>query len=99
MGIVKVSSNGKALVFISDEGGVYTVARKIIEYMLAEPEKWKIITLTRMPRDATPGQFKKSPVFGGEALQAAAKNHEGTGLNFTKEKQIAAKPIEDKIVW
>jgi hypothetical protein len=94
MGIVKVTSSGKGVLFISDDGTTYICAKSILQRMLNGDNRFPMITLSKFENGAKVGQFKESPILTrGDTVKLEAGQ---SGLDYKKlaEKN---KPIVDSV--
>jgi hypothetical protein len=75
MGVVKLSQSGKALLFVSDEGVVYSLARSSVEGLLRGEKRFGSLVLTRLPFSVSPDRFPKSPVYEPKSTEADKYGH------------------------
>lgn len=100
MGIVKLSSSGKALLFVTDEGVVYVTSVKSVEFLIARANNKFTATLTRMAEPVSPERFPKSPVYTGntgatrdgrvsqDAFGPAAKQNKVEAVAYTDKEVL-----------
>ncbi len=100
MAIVKVSSSGKAVLFIDDDGNIFCAAKSFITGLLASTDHQKFILLSRLPDKADQSRFKPSPVFGKSLDPLAEVKVQTDGLsNKGRSEQQLAKNYDDKKIW
>jgi hypothetical protein len=63
MGVIKLSNSKKAILFITDEGVMYTIALKIMSSVMGGYQHGNFAVLTRMPMLVADNRFPKSPVY------------------------------------
>ena len=63
MTVLKLTSSGKGLQVIDDEGNVFQTSKLYVETLLAGNIKGNFILLNRLPWKAAEDRFKKSPLW------------------------------------
>jgi len=103
MAVVKLTSSGKAILFIDDEGRVYSTSLSFLSQLtkglLAQP----FVLLSRLPFDIHDKRFKASPVYDPDGIldkTTKATSQVGDGLSPVRtEKEKLRKNLKDKKVW
>jgi len=67
MAVIKLSSSGKQLQFITDEGDVFGTSRLFVEGLFNGKSPRGFIMLTKMPFKVAKNRFKPSPVYNPES--------------------------------
>jgi hypothetical protein len=105
MAVLKKSSTGRSLQFITDDGVVYQLSAKLFGMVVNGQISGDFVVLTRMPLGVPADRFPKSPVYGDANLQAAV-NTAGSRDSFssefllTRKEQHSVKDVEDfKVKW
>lgn len=103
MAIVKISSSGRALLFIDDEGNSFVTSLSFFKNLVDGQVKGNFLLLTRLPDKVSKDRFKKSPLYGSSAEKEAVKesivvSSDALSRNKLSEK-IEQKTFEDKTVW
>jgi hypothetical protein len=104
MGVLKKTSSGKALQFITDEGDVYQCSFKLFMGVVNDQINGEFVVLTRMALGVPPGRFPKSVVYGGEkAIRAGEKaGVDAFSKSFKRERdeqRAGEKQTEYKVEW
>lgn len=61
--VIKLTSSGKGIQVIDDEGNVFQTSKLYVETLLAGNIKGNFILLNRLPWKAAEDRFKKSPLW------------------------------------
>ena len=74
MGVVKLTSSGKALQFITDDGVVYQCARGALGFLSNSQD---VVRLSRLAWGVSPDRFPVSEVYGSAYDSAMAREKQG----------------------
>lgn len=109
MTIIRLTSSGRAIQVVTDEGYVYQTSTTFLQGLLWGKAKGNFITTNRMPFNVAPDRFKPSELydpdgkFQGEARKTLDRNNTTTtndaiSVKTRKEKEVK-KGYVDKKVW
>ncbi len=102
---MKLSSSGKQLQFIDEEGNVYGTSTLFAKGMMEGKSKHGFILLTKMPFKVNKNRFAKSPVYNPDTGEKEVQTEETLTNNNdafsvkAKEKTNQTKAFKDKVVW
>jgi hypothetical protein len=104
MAVVKISSNGKSVTFITDEGEQFITSTNFLMGLLMGKSKTGFILLTRLAQNCAPGRFMPSPLYDPRGV---FKNLNPKTLDVSndpyskkgKEEMTAPEEFKDKAVW
>lgn len=104
IGIIKKSSSGRALQFITDDGDVYQLSVGLFDSVMRETIKGDFVVLSRMAIPVPHDRFPKSPVWGDKGLESAVDTAgiDAFSKEFTtvrKQQKDGKKVSEFKIEW
>ena len=102
MAVIKLTSSGKAFLFIDDDGRTYSTSLSFVSQLMQNKLKQKFVLLSRLPWDTNDSRFKKSPLYDPQGISTTveAKSQVGDGLSPVRiEKEKNKKAFEDKKVW
>jgi len=104
MGIIKKSSSGRALQFITDEGVVYQLAASLFSRVVDGRINGDFVVLTRMPIPVPSDRFPRSPLYGDNGLDSAVSNGGSDAfdrgfLSERKEQRVNKRASEFKVKW
>lgn len=105
MGVLKKTSSGRALQFITDEGVVYQLSFKLFMMVVNDGIKGDFVVLSRMPFGVPPGRFPKSVVYGGGGSVQSAVDRAGVDvfskdfLHERKEQKAGVRASEFRVDW
>ena len=92
MAVIRITSSGKAVQVVGDNGEMFQTSKVYLEQLLQGKNPAGYILLSRLPFDAAPGRFKKSPVYeGGKQTDVTP-----TGELNTSNDGLSKKRLEDK---
>ncbi len=63
MAVVKLTKNKTGVLFVSDDGTMYSVAIKVLQELIAGRVRAPYSVLTRLPFPVSPGRFPLSKVY------------------------------------
>jgi len=104
LGVLKKSSSGRALQFITDEGVVYQLSVSLFDRVMRGLINGDFVVLSRMPVPVPVGRFPKSPVYGDSGVASAVANGgvDAFGKDFLVERaqQRSGKKVSDfRVDW
>jgi hypothetical protein len=108
MAICKLTSSGKGVNFIDDDGNVYITSLTYLRSYLNSTKPF--IVLARLPEKVSSNRFPKSPVFNPETGETSMENkikvnedervsQDSFSPAADKAKQIEKDYSKDKLVW
>jgi len=104
MTVLKLTSSGKAVQIIDDEGRVYQTSVVFLQGLLMGKAKGNFVTTSRLPFNVAPGRFKPSilydpeGVFQGDAAKTLSTTNDSISVKTRKDKENK-EMFEDKPVW
>jgi len=102
MAVVKLSSSGKQLQFIDDEGNIFVTSASFVMGLMQGRSKYSFLLLNRFPNKVAKGRFKQSPLYDPSGLAAANEKHSTNVDSFSSKELKAGKAVKsytDKKVW
>jgi hypothetical protein len=102
MGVVKLSSSGLQVQFISDDGSVFVTSRKFLEGLLSSGSPGRVLVLGLLPNRVSVDRFPMSVVWNPDARDASV---DGVSVNRdvlsrkASEVREVRKGFVDKEVW
>ena len=105
MAVVKLSSSGKQLQFIDDEGNMFVTSAAFVMGLMQNRSKHGFLLLSRYPNKISKDRFKQSPLWDPSGLAANNEQHENVnqssdGLSIkSRKEQEEVKQFKDKKVW
>ena len=104
MTIIKLTSTGKAVQVITDEGEVFQTSVNFLMGLLMGKAKAGFITTKRMPFMSAPDRFAPSELYdpGGLFIGNSSKTLTSTNDALSvkmREKNEKKKSFQDKMVW
>ena len=104
MAVLKKSSTGRSLQFITDEGQVYQLSKSLFDLVVADKIRGDFVVLTRMEHGVSASKFPQSPVYRDGKVEAAVSNvgNDVFSKSFKqerKEQKDGAKASEYKVEW
>jgi hypothetical protein len=98
MAIVKLSKSKKGLVFIDDEGNVFTSSTSMVVSMIQGNLKGDFLLLSRMPCPVPKDKFKQSPVYDPDGTWKEQMKYAKTDDPMKINKNTDT-PVKDVNVW
>ena len=104
MTVIKLTSSGKGILVIDDEGKVYVTSVNSITYLLNGHAKGGFITTKRLPNNVAKDRFKPSElydpdgIYKGDAVKSLTTTNDPFSVKDRKEKEVK-KSYTDKKVW
>jgi len=84
---MKISSSGKQIQIIDDDGNVFGTSFLYTQTMLNEKNPEKFILMTRLPFKVASDRFKKSPLWEGNTKRELTPEELTTGNDSLSVKQ------------
>jgi hypothetical protein len=92
MAVIKLTSSGKALMFIDDDGNIFITSITAVNKTVNSTNPNNFIVLTRMPNQAAPDRFPKSPLYNApvttDASEKITTNNDAFGKKPKIEKEV-----------
>ncbi len=85
MTVIKLSSSGKQLQVITDEGIVYGTSVAFVKGLMEGRSKSGFILLTRMPFMVSKTRFARSPVYNPESGEKEVADESNTALKAAED--------------
>lgn len=102
MGVVKLSSSGKQVQFISDDGSVFVTSKAFLEGLLSSGSPGRVLVLSLLPNRVSPGRFPKSevwrPELRDEGRSGASVNRDVLSRGASEDRKVK-EVFVDKEVW
>jgi len=104
MTVLKLTSSGKAVQIITDDGYVYQTSVVFLQGLLMGKAKGNFITTCRLPFNVAPDRFKPSALydpkglFKGDAAKTLTTTNDSLSIKDRAAKETK-KGFEDKAVW
>lgn len=106
MAIVKLSSSGKAIIFVDDEGNVFGTSLAYMYSLLYGNLPYKFLLLSRLPIPINKHRFKKSPLYIPQGMdkeyieeqERRSKKSERSDP-MGSDKELEEKAYADAEVW
>ena len=104
MAVAKITGSGKGVLFIDDDGRVFSTSVTFLRQLLMGTLKTQFILLTRLPFDIVDTRFKNSPLYDpkGVTTEGAKKAETQTGDGLSpvrRENEKQKQDFKDKKVW
>lgn len=103
MAVVKLTSSGKAVQFIDDQGNVFQTTAGMITSLIGKQVAHSMVVLTRLPIKAAPDRFQVSPLYNPEGrVEDGTLSRTQSNDAFSpklKKDFDQQKQFEDKQVW
>lgn len=106
MAVIKLSTSGRQVQFIDDEGNVFVTSSAYVMGLFQGKSNHQLILLSRLPLKASKDRFKQSPLYDPSGLMKENNSHE---TNIDKAKDAFApstikelkevNQFKDKQVW
>lgn len=106
--IVKLSSSGKAVQVITDDGSVFQTSKLFFEGLFSGKSSSGFIPMTRLPWKVSKDRFKPSPVWNPETGEKEVYEETGGDVESMSSDSLSSKTVganrkkkafEDKKVW
>ena len=104
MTIIKLTSSGKAVQVVTDNGEVYQTSVNFVQGLLMGKCKAGFITTKRMPFNVSPDKFKPSEVYDPQGTFKGNASKTLTSSNDAYSKKVVDSNkkmniFKDKMVW
>lgn len=99
--IVKLSSSGRALQVVDDEGCVFQTSVEFVRGLLDGRSPSGFLLLTRLPFRVSKDRYKPSPVWNPDSREKELyeSSSEDAQSVKTTSRVRSKKGFEDKVVW